>query len=120
MEKNYNKLINNLDKLNLITMKNYINPYIDLSNNNKTSLIDALYNLTPLEINAKKERSDRAVITTAHFPYIKKFEDFDFQPEFNKAEVLDLRYLRFFDDFSKVLFVGMLGVENSSCDFNWY
>ena len=91
MENNYNKLINNLDKLNLLTMKNYLNQYIDLSNNNKVSLIDALYNLTTLEINAKKERSDRAVITTAHFPYIKRFEDFDFdfQPELNKAEVLD-------------------------------
>ena len=95
MENNYNKLINNLDKLNLLTMKNYLNQYIDLSNNNKVSLIDALYNLTTLEINAKKERSDRAVITTAHFPYIKRFEDFDFdfQPELNKAEVLDLKYI---------------------------
>jgi hypothetical protein len=37
-----------------------------------------LYNLTTLEINAKKERADRAVITTAHFPYIKRFDDFDF------------------------------------------
>ena len=67
--------------------------------------------LTP-EINAKKERSDRAVITTAHFPYIKRFEDFDFdfQPELNKAEVMDLKYLRFFDDCSNVLFIGMPGV----------
>lgn len=107
MENNYNKLINNLDKLNLLTMKNYLNQYIDLSNNNKISLIDALYNLTSLEINAKKERADRAVITTAHFPYIKRFEDFDFdfQPELNKAEVLDLKYLRFFDDFSNILFI---------------
>ncbi len=54
-------------------MKNYLNQYIDLSNNNKISFIDALYNLTTLEINAKKERADRAVITTAHFPYIKRF-----------------------------------------------
>ena len=37
MENNYNKLINNLDKLNLLTMKNYLNQYIDLSNNNKMS-----------------------------------------------------------------------------------
>ena len=71
MENNYNKLINNLDKLNLLTVKNYLNQYIDLSNNNKVSLIDALYNLTTLEINAKKERSDRAVITTAHFLTLK-------------------------------------------------
>ena len=112
MENNYNKLINNLDKLNLLTMKNYLNQYIDLSNNNKVSLIDALYNLTTLEINAKKERSDRAVITTAHFPYIKRFEDFDFdfQPELNKTEVLDFKYLRFFEDCSNILFVGMPGV----------
>ncbi len=112
MENNYNKLINNLDKLNLLTMKNYLNQYIDLSNNNKISLIDALYNLTSLEINTKKERADKAVITTAHFPYIKRFDDFDFdfQPELNKAEVLDLKYLRFFDDFSNILFIGMPGV----------
>ena len=75
-------------------------------------MIDALYNLTALEINAKKERADRAVITTAHFPYIKRFEDFDFnfQPELNKAEILDLKYLSFFDDYSNILFIGMPSV----------
>ena len=37
------------------------------------------------------------MIKTAHFPFIKTFEDFDFnfQPQLNKEEILDLKNLRF-------------------------
>ena len=78
MDNNYNKLINNLEKLNLSTVKTYVNSYIDKHNRNEIDFIDALYELTSLELKFKKERSDRAVITVAHFNLIKKFEDFDF------------------------------------------
>ena len=112
MDNNYNKLINNLETLNLLTIKNYLNSYVDKTNDKEISFIDALYELTNLEIKFKKERSDRAVITVAHFPFVKRFEDFDFsfQPEINKEEILDFKYLRFLDETQNILFIGMPGV----------
>lgn len=112
MDNNYNKLINNLEKLNLSTIKNYVNSYIDKHNRNEIDFVDALYELTSLELKFKKERSDRAVITVAHFPFIKKFEDFDFsfQPDINKQQILDLKYLRFVDETENIVFIGMPGV----------
>ena len=112
MDNNYNKLINNLEKLNLSTVKNYVNSYIDKHNRNEIDFVDALYELTSLELKFKKERSDRAVITVAHFPFIKKFEDFDFsfQPDINKQQILDLKYLRFVDETENIMFIGMPGV----------
>ena len=112
MGNNYNKLINNLEKLNLLTVKSYINTYVDNYNRKEIDFIDALYELTSLELKFKKERSDKAVITVAHFPFVKKFEDFDFtfQPDINKQQILDLKYLRFLDETENIMFIGMHGV----------
>ena len=54
MDNNYNKLINNLEKLNLSTVKNYVNSYIDKHNRNEIDFVDALYELTSLELKFKK------------------------------------------------------------------
>ena len=54
-----NKLINNLEKLNLSTVKNYVNSYIDKHNRNEIDFVDALYELTSLELKFKKEKSNR-------------------------------------------------------------
>ena len=112
MGNNYNKLINNLEKLNLLTVKSYINTYVDNYNRKEIDFSEALYELTSLELKFKKERSDKAVITVAHFPFVKKFEDFDFtfQPDINKQQILDLKYLRFLDETENIMFIGMPGV----------
>ena len=47
---NYNKLINNLETLKLLKIKNNIDKYIDLVNNHKKDLVDCLYELTEYEI----------------------------------------------------------------------
>ena len=112
MENNYNKLINNLETLNLYTMKSYLDTYIEKNNTNQINFIDSLYELTNLELKFKKERSDRAVITVAHFPFVKRFEDFDFsfQPDLNKEAIMDLKYLRFMENQENILFIGLPGV----------
>ncbi len=112
MENNYNKLLNNLEKLNLNTFKNYLDTYIEKNNREEINFIDSLYELTNLELKFKKERSDRAVITVAHFPFVKRFEDFDFsfQPDLNKESIMDLKYLRFIENNENILFIGLPGV----------
>ena len=47
---NYNKLINNLETLKLLKIKNNIDKYIDLVNDHKKDLVDCLYELTEYEI----------------------------------------------------------------------
>ena len=48
---------------------------------------------------------------TANFPFIKTVEDFDFdfQPDINKKEILELNTLRFLDRHDNILFVGSSG-----------
>lgn len=55
MENNYNKLINNLKKLNLNTLKNYLDVYIEKNNHNEINLVDSLYELTNLELKFKRK-----------------------------------------------------------------
>lgn len=47
---NYNKLLNNLDKLKLNKFKDNIDEYIDMANNKKKDFVEALYDLTNYEI----------------------------------------------------------------------
>lgn len=50
---NYVKLLNNLEELGLLNIKASIDKYIDLINSGNKSIVDALYELSNLEINGK-------------------------------------------------------------------
>lgn len=54
---NYVKLTNNLELLKLEKIKENIDQYIDLINNKKKDVVDALYELTNLEIELKNEKA---------------------------------------------------------------
>ena len=112
MNNNYIKLINNLDNLNLIQIKDNIDKYVDLINENKKTVIDALYELTTLEMDLKHERAMNACVRVANFPFIKTFNEFDFsfQPSINKDKILDFSNLRFIENNENILFVGSPGV----------
>lgn len=109
---NYNKLINNLEYLNLLKLKDNIGSYIDLVNDKQKSFTDALYELTNLEIDYVKEKRINATVKVANFPYLKTFNDYDFsfQPALNKEKVLELKNLRFIENKENILFIGSPGV----------
>ena len=109
---NYNKLLNNLETLKLLKMRDSIDDYIDLVNNKKKDITEALYELTNLEIEMLKEKRIQHSIQFAGFPYQKTFDDFDFsfQPNLNKEQILDFKYLRFIENKENILFVGSPGV----------
>ena len=109
---NYNKLLNNLETLKLLRMKDSIDDYIDLVNNKKKDITEALYELTNLEIEMLKEKRIQHSIRFAGFPYQKTFDDFDFsfQPNLNKEQILDFKNLRFIENKENILFVGSPGV----------
>lgn len=109
---NYNKLLNNLEELNLIKIKENINQYIDLINDKTKTFVDAFYELTNLEIEFSREKRISGCLKVANFPYLKTFEDYDFsfQPSLNKEKILDLKNLRFLESKTNILFVGSPGV----------
>lgn len=109
---NYNKLINNLEILKLYKFKDKLDDYIDLINNKQKTIIDALYELTELEIDSLKEKMIAHSIQFAGFPFYKTLDEFDFsfQPSINKELILDFNNLRFIERKENILFVGSPGV----------
>ena len=75
---NYNKLINNLETLKLFKFKDKLDDYIDLINNKQKTIIDAIYELTELEIDSLKEKMIAHSIQFAGFPFYKTLDEFDF------------------------------------------
>lgn len=108
----YNNLLNNLEKLKLDKMRDYLPKYIDEINKKDISFIDGLYELTEKEIKFKADRASLFNIKVAHFPFNRTLEefDFDFQPSINKKEILDLGTLRFIEEKKNIVFVGSPGV----------
>lgn len=111
----YNKLLNNLEELNLVQFKSNFDTYVDLINNKSKTIIEALYELTNLELDVKNERAKHACIKVANFPFIKTFDDFDFsfQPSLNKEKILDFKNFRFIDNNESIILIGNPGVGKS-------
>lgn len=112
MNNQYFKLINNLDTLGLIEIKNSIDNIIERVNNEDLNFTDALYELTERELSFQKERAKVALIKVANFPFQKTFNDYDFsfQPSINKNEIVDCKYLKFVDNKENIIFLGPPGV----------
>ena len=83
---NYQKLQNNLQELKLVQISLKLDDYISKINDNKMSIVDALYELTSKEIEIKNFNATNAMVKVAGFPHLKEMKDFDFdfQPKINK------------------------------------
>lgn len=109
---NYVKLNNNLEVLKLTKIKENLDMYIELINAKEKNIVDALYELTNLEIDLMNEKAIYGCVRTAGFPFIKTIEDFDFafQPTINKEQIMDFKNLRFIENKENIIFVGSPGV----------
>ena len=109
---NYIKLLNNLENVELGNIKSNIDHYIKLVNTNEMSVVDAFYQLSELEIKAKRERAMNACVKVANLPFLKTIDDFDFdfQASVSKQQLLDLCSLRFIERTENIIFVGTPGV----------
>lgn len=112
MDTNYNKLMNNLDELNLVNIKLNLPKYLQMIAEDQKDIVSALYELTELEKTLRIERAIKACVNTAGFPFQKTLDDYDFsfQPGINKAEIEDFRTLRFIESNENILFIGTPGV----------
>lgn len=75
---NYNKLINNLEELKLLSIKDNLSSYTDMVTSKEKSFIDALYELTEKEKSMRNERLMNNSVKTAGFPFLKRINDYDF------------------------------------------
>ena len=106
----------NLNILKLDKMAECLSEYVDKVNSEKIPFLNALYELTKLEIANKADRSSQFNIRIAHFPYYRTFEDFDFtfQPSINEEQVRELASLRFIDERKNILLIGSPGTRKNT------
>lgn len=106
----------NLNILKLDKIAESLSEYVDKVNEEKIPFLDALYELTKLEIANKAERSSQFNIRIAHFPYYRTFDDFDFkfQPSINEEQVRELASLRFIEEKKNILLIGSPGTRKDS------
>lgn len=88
----YNRLINNLETLDLNRFKENIDQYLNLIAEGSKTALDAIYELTEMEIGFRKQQSITGCVKVANFPFLKEIKEFDFsfQPSLDKAKIMDL------------------------------
>ena len=113
---NYNALINNLESLELIRIRENIDSYINMINEEKKTVVDALYELTEQELDFKMDAVIKGNVKVANFPYLKEIKDFDFgfQPSIEKAKIMDFMTLRFIENTENIIFCGSPGVGKTN------
>ena len=87
----YQKLVNNLTKLNLHNMAASIVDYRQRVNDSQISFSETLLELTDKEIAYQQQENLKRRIKRARFPIIKRLNDFDyqFQPSINQQQIAE-------------------------------
>ena len=109
----YQNLLSGLEELGIHKMQEYLDTYVNLVNNGEKSFTQALEELVEIEKKENQKRRDLANVKVANFPFLKTFDDyeFDFQPNINKKELLELNSLGFVDKHENVVFIGSSGQD---------
>lgn len=106
---NYERLIANLDYLNLNQMKLHLDTEL---NKKDVSLIDGLLRLTDTEVDHKRINAANQMVKVANFPHLKTIENFDFNfnKDINENQVRLLNELNFLEKKENIIFLGNSGV----------
>ena len=112
MDNNFTRTLNNFETLNMPEFRANIERYISYVESGKKTMVDALYELTELEMELRTKRAMNACVKVANFPYIKRLSDFDFsfQPSINKDQIMNFKYLQFLEKKENIIFIGSPGV----------
>lgn len=112
----HNSLINNLEALELNRFRENIDKYLDLIADGKKTALDAIYELTELEMGFRKEQAIKGCVKVANFPFLKEINEFDFgfQPSLDKNKIMDLMSLRFLENNENIIFCGTPGVGKTN------
>ena len=96
----YQRLVDNLTKLNLHNMAAAIADYRQQVNDGQISFSEALLELTDKEIAYQQQESLKRRIKRARFPIIKRLSEFDyqFQPSINQQQIAEFATMSFLDN----------------------
>ena len=113
---NYNTLINNLEQLELLRIRENIDKYINMVTDGSKTLVDALFELSEQEVNFRKEAVIKGNVKVANFPFLKEINEFNFgfQPSIDKAKIMDFMTLRFIQNTENIIFCGSPGVGKTN------
>lgn len=113
---NYNALINNLEDLGLIRMRENIDKYIDMVTEGSKTLVDALYELSEQEMSFRRDAVIKGNVKVANFPFLKEIKEFNFgfQPSLDKTKIMDFMTLRFIENAENIIFCGSPGVGKTN------
>lgn len=102
----YQRLIDNLTKLNLNNMAASIADYRQKVNDSKISFSEALLELTDKEIAYQRQESLKRRIKRARFPIVKRLSDFNyqFQPSVNRQQIDEFATMSFLDNQENIIF----------------
>ncbi|MEY2349798.1 IS21-like element helper ATPase IstB [Lentilactobacillus buchneri] len=112
MTTNNQILLNNLERLGLNKIREYLPNYLDQIHTDNLSLTEALIDLTNSELQNRHEGQIARAIGRARFPNTKSLDtfDFSFQPSINRQEVLEFQNLAFMEKSENLIFIGNPGV----------
>lgn len=108
----YQRLIDNLTKLNLNNMAESIADYRPQVNDSQISFSEELLELTDKEIDYQRQESLKRRIKRARFPIVKRLSDFNyqFQPSVNRQQIDEFATMSFLDNQENIIFIGSPGV----------
>ncbi|MBI5227452.1 ATP-binding protein [Candidatus Micrarchaeota archaeon] len=108
----YERLHENLRLLGMNRMDSIMDNYLEIAGKENKSVIQILDHLCSEELQQKSTGYFNVRIKTAHFPFRKSLEEFDFsfQPSIDKKMINELSSLKFAYNKENVLFLGPPGV----------
>lgn len=111
-QKKYRRLVDNLSSLGLKGMEINLDEYLEQIGNKEKSVIEALCELTDIEMKLKTDRAIHGCVKVANFPFLKEMKDFDFsfQPSINEGQIRGFENLKFLEQKQNILFIGSSGV----------
>ena len=101
-----------LEALGLKTIDDRLEALLEQAAKAEPAYADFLLDVVSAEADARRQRYLKTRLQLAHLPYVKTFEqfDFDFQPSIDERQIQELRTLRFVHEASNVIFLGPPGV----------
>lgn len=101
-----------LDTLGLKAIDARLEALLEQAAKAEPAYADFLLDVVGCEADARRQRYLKTRLQLAHLPYVKTFEqfDFDFQPSIDERQIQELRTLRFIHEASNVIFLGPPGV----------
>lgn len=106
------RLQGTLQSLGLSAVEAKLEGLLERASKTETSYADFLAEVLGTEADARRQRYLKTRLQLAHLPYVKTFEqfDFNFQPSIDERQIRELRTLRFVHEASNVVLLGPPGV----------